>query len=58
VRAAQPAPVGPALLRHQERSKRRENRVADQIMLLVLAVLFVGFAVLSGRPGAGSSASS
>jgi uncharacterized membrane protein len=32
VRAGQPKPVNPALLRHlQERSKRRENRVADQI---------------------------
>ena len=31
VRAAQPAPVSPALPQHlQERSKRRENRVADQ----------------------------
>ena len=32
MKPAQPAPVSPALLRNlQERSKRRENRVTDQI---------------------------
>jgi len=42
VRAAQPSPVNPALLRHlQERSKRRENRVADQITRFAGSMKFV-----------------
>jgi uncharacterized membrane protein len=42
VRAPQPAPVSPALLRHlQERSKRRENRVADQITRFAGSMRFV-----------------
>jgi uncharacterized membrane protein len=42
VRAAQPAPVSPALLRHlHERSKRRENRVADQITRFAGSMKFV-----------------
>jgi len=42
MRAAQKAPVSPALLRHlQERSKRRENRVADQITRFAGSMTFV-----------------
>jgi uncharacterized membrane protein len=44
VRAAQPAPLSPnpALLRHlQERSKRRDNRVADQITRFAGSMKFV-----------------
>jgi uncharacterized membrane protein len=42
VTAAQPPPVNPALLRHlQERSKRRENRVADQITRFAGSMKFV-----------------
>jgi uncharacterized membrane protein len=41
-RPALPAPVSPALLRHvQERSKRRENRVADQITRFAGSMTFV-----------------
>jgi uncharacterized membrane protein len=37
-----PAPVSPALLRHvQERSRRRENRVADQITRFAGSMKFV-----------------
>ena len=54
MRAAQPAPVSPALPQHlQERSKRRENRVADQTTV-------AGFAVVLRRswlpPGPGGPA--
>ncbi len=39
---AHPAPVNPALLRHlQERSKRRENRAADQITRFAGSMRFV-----------------
>ena len=42
MRAGQPEPVNPALLRHlQERSKRRENRVADQITRFAGSMKFV-----------------
>jgi uncharacterized membrane protein len=42
VRAAPPEPVSPALLRHlQERSKRRENRAADQITRFAGSMKFV-----------------
>lgn len=42
MRAAQPSPVNPALLRHlQERSKRRENRVADQMTRFAGSMKFV-----------------
>jgi len=42
MRTAQPAPVNPALLRHlRERSKRRENRVADQITRFAGSMKFV-----------------
>ena len=42
MRRAQPAPVSPALLRNlQERSKRRENRVADQITGFAGSMKFV-----------------
>jgi uncharacterized membrane protein len=41
-RPAPSAPVSPALLRHlQERSKRRENRVADQITRFAGSMRFV-----------------
>ena len=41
-RPALPTPVSPALLRHvQERSKRRENRVADQITRFAGSMKFV-----------------
>jgi uncharacterized membrane protein len=41
-RPALPAPVSPALLRHvQERSQRRENRVADQITRFAGSMKFV-----------------
>ena len=43
MRAAQPAPVSPALPQHlQERSKRRENRVADQTTRSPVSRLFSG----------------
>jgi uncharacterized membrane protein len=42
MRARQPEPVSPALLQHlQERSKRRENRVADQITRFAGSMKFV-----------------
>ena len=42
MRAGLPEPVSPALLRHiQERSKRRENRVADQITRFAGSMKFV-----------------
>ena len=42
MRAEQPPPVSPALLRHfEERSKRRENRVADRITRFAGSMLFV-----------------
>jgi uncharacterized membrane protein len=42
VRAAQPEPVSPALLRHlRERGKRRENRVSDQITRFAGSMKFV-----------------
>jgi uncharacterized membrane protein len=42
MRAPQQAPVSPALLLHlQERSKRRENRVADQITRFAGSMTFV-----------------
>src|SRR6478609_5931062 len=42
MRVGQPAPVSPALLQHlQERSKRRENRVADQITRFSGSMKFV-----------------
>ncbi|MGZ5418515.1 MAG: DUF1003 domain-containing protein [Nocardioides sp.] len=42
MKPAQPAPVSPALLRNlQERSKRRENRVADQITRFAGSMRFV-----------------
>jgi uncharacterized membrane protein len=42
MRAGMPEPVSPALLRHlQERSKRRENRVADQITRFAGSMKFV-----------------
>ena len=42
MKTAQPPPVSPALLRHlQERSKRRENRVADQITRFAGSMKFV-----------------
>jgi len=42
MRAGPPAPVSPALLRDlQERSKRRENRVADQITRFAGSMKFV-----------------
>ncbi len=42
MRAAQPEPVSPALLRHfRERSKRRENRVSDQITRFAGSMKFV-----------------
>ena len=40
--AGQPAPVSPALLHHlQQRSKRRENRAADQITRFAGSMKFV-----------------
>ena len=42
MRATHAVPVSPALLRHvRERSKRRENRVADQITLFTGSMKFV-----------------
>jgi uncharacterized membrane protein len=42
MRAGQPNPVNPALLRHlQDRSKRREDRVADQITRFAGSMTFV-----------------
>jgi len=42
MRVRQPEPVSPALLQHlQERSKRRENRVADQITRFAGSMKFV-----------------
>ena len=42
MRTVQPQPVSPALLRHfSERSKRRENRVADQITRFAGSMKFV-----------------
>ena len=42
MRATRPPPVSPALLRHlQERNKRRENRVADQITRFAGSMKFV-----------------
>ena len=42
MREGMPEPVSPALLRHlQERSKRRENRVADQITRFAGSMKFV-----------------
>lgn len=42
VKPAQPAPVSPALLRHlQDRSRSRENRVADQITRFAGSMRFV-----------------
>ena len=42
MRAVQPEPVSPALLRHfRERSQRRENRAADQITRFAGSMKFV-----------------